>query len=242
MSNNPQSFSTFLVLNSPRRTFVIHYVIPSFDTDISNKKRFLRADDFHHGLQELDKEMGHDEFLVGFAPIEIITAGGFLAVCYLKNRESTGDLDYIIDPEWATDADIQVPLEKAVLAVAEKCGFNNDWMNQEMGLFTTKATDKRLFEQAKKEDLVLFRGEHIIVYAAPIEWGLERKLRRIYVGGRERKTEFDMSDAVAMLKYLKDTKGPLDREYIRTLNMNGFDVVPDDNAMNQSFQPPYCTP
>lgn len=177
--------------------------------------------------------MGHDPFLVGFAPIEIITAGGFLAVCHLKNRESTGDLDYIIDPEWATDPDIQVPLKKAVLTVAEKCDFNEDWMNEEMGLFTTEATDKRLFEQAKKEDLVLFRGENIMVYAAPIEWALERKLRRIYVGGRDRKAQFDMSDAVAMLKYLKDAKGPLDREYIRTLNMNGFDVVPDDHTMNR---------
>ncbi|TGO25167.1 hypothetical protein BPAE_0086g00320 [Botrytis paeoniae] len=45
-------------------------------------------------------------------------------------------------------------------------------------------------------------------------------------------TVFDMSDAVAMLKYLKDAKGPLDREYIRTLDMNGFDVVPDDHTMN----------
>ncbi|KAF7951661.1 hypothetical protein EAE96_006960 [Botrytis aclada] len=200
---------------------------------MSDYKKFLNADDFRQGLEELDKEMANDPYLVAFAPIEILTAGGFLAVWHLKNREATGDLDYIIHPEWSTDDEIKVPFHKAVLKVAKKCNFNLEWMNEDMKLFTTGTTDQRLFEQAKEEDLVLFRGKNILVYAAPIEWALERKLRRIYVGGRDRKAEFDMSDAVAMLKYLKDAKGPLSREYIRALNMNGFDVVPDDHTINR---------
>ncbi|KAJ8060956.1 hypothetical protein OCU04_010035 [Sclerotinia nivalis] len=177
--------------------------------------------------------MENYQFLTAFSPIEIVTAGGFLAIWYLKNREATGDLDYIIHPEWSSDAEIKEPLQKAVLAVAQKCNFNQKWMNEEMSLFTTSATDQRLFELAKQQNVVLFNGNNIIVYAAPIEWALERKLRRIFVGGRDRKSVLDMSDAVAMLKYLKDAKGPLDREYIRTLNMNGFDVVPDDFTMNR---------
>ncbi|TEY83987.1 hypothetical protein BOTCAL_0023g00060 [Botryotinia calthae] len=144
------------------------------------------------GLEELDKEMSNDPYLVAFAPSEIVTAGGFLAVWHLSSREATGDLNYIIHPEWSTDDEIKEPFQNAVL-----------------------------------------EGDNIFVYAAPIEWALERKLRRIYVGGRDRKAQFDISDAVAMLKYLKDAKGPLDREYIRTLDMNGFDVVPDDHTMNR---------
>ena len=29
---------------------------------------------------------------------------------YFKNRDSTGDLDYMIDPEWVDDGDIKTPL------------------------------------------------------------------------------------------------------------------------------------
>ncbi|KAF7950858.1 uncharacterized protein EAE97_002410 [Botrytis byssoidea] len=200
---------------------------------MSDLKAFLNADDFRQGLEELDKEMANDPYLVAFAPIEILTAGGFLAVWYLKSREATGDLDYIIHPEWSTDDEIKEPFHEAVLKVGKKLNFNRKWMNEDMKLFTTGATDERLFKQSQEENLVLFSGNNILVRAAPIEWALERKLRRIYAGGRDRKAEFDLSDAVAMLKNLKDTKGPLDREYIRTLNMNGFDVVPDDHTMNR---------
>lgn len=45
-----------------------------------------------------------DPWLIAFAPIQIITAGGFLAVSNLKNRDSTGDIDYLIEPEWANEA------------------------------------------------------------------------------------------------------------------------------------------
>ncbi|KAF7854180.1 hypothetical protein EAF04_010477 [Stromatinia cepivora] len=196
-------------------------------------KTYLDASDFKQGLEELDKEMEAHQFLTAFAPIEVVTAGGFLAVWYLKNRDATGDLDYIIHPEWSSDNEIKEPLHKAVLAVAQKCNFNQKWMNEEMSLFTTSATDQQLFELAKEQNVILFNGNNIVVYAAPIEWALERKLRRIFVGGRDRKAVLDMSDAVAMIKYLKDTKGPLDREHIRTLNMNGFDVVPDEFTMNR---------
>ena len=44
--------------------------------------------------------MGSNAWLVAFTPIRVFTAGGFLAVSYLKNRDSTGDLDYLIEPEY----------------------------------------------------------------------------------------------------------------------------------------------
>lgn len=177
--------------------------------------------------------MNNNPFLTAFASIEVVTAGGFFAVWYLKSRKATGDLDYIIDPEWSSDDEIKIPLREAVFEVARKLKIDRKWMNEEMSLFTTSATDKRLFKEAREQNIVLFEGINLLVRAAPIEWALERKLRRIFASGRDRKAELDMSDAVAMLKHLKDSNGPLDREYIRTLNMNGFDVVPDDATMNR---------
>lgn len=44
----------------------------------------------------------------------------------------------------------------------------------------------------------------------------------------------DIVDAIAFLKHLKArNNGPLDLETIRTMNMNGFDLIPDYKTMQQ---------
>lgn len=178
--------------------------------------------------------MGSNPWLVAFAPIRILTAGGFLAVSYLKNRDSTGDLDYLMEPEYVGDEDIQRALDTAVQHVALRLRYNDEWMNDAMSIFVTKKSRQVLFERALKDGLTLFKGEHLEVLAAPIEWVLERKLRRIHGASRDRKAETDMSDAVAILKSLRTrNNGPLDLESIRTMNANGFDVLPDYGTMQK---------
>ncbi|CAI7607711.1 hypothetical protein PCG10_006457 [Penicillium crustosum] len=201
---------------------------------MTERKRFLDSKDLEEGLLALDREMGRDDWLIAFAPIRLISAGGFLAVSYLKNRESTGDVDYLIDPEFAEDKEIQTAFHEAVISVADKLHFTNDWINEAMGIFVTKKTRQTLFELAEKQNITLFRGENLEILAAPIEWALERKLRRIYATQRDRKADLDLADAVALLKQLRTRNdGPLDLETIRTMNVNGFDVIPDHRTMHQ---------
>lgn len=186
------------------------------------------------GLLALDSAMGRDDWLIAFAPIRLISAGGFLAVSYLKNRESTGDVDYLIDPEFADDKEIQNAFHEAVMSVAEKLHFPTDWINEAVAIFVTKKTRQTLFELAEKQDITLFKGENLEILAAPIEWALERKLRRIYAAKRDRKADLDLTDAVALLKQPRTrNNGPLDLETIQTMNMNGFDVIPDYRTMHQ---------
>lgn len=178
--------------------------------------------------------MGNNAWLVAFAPIRVLTAGGFLAVTYLKNRDSTGDLDYLIEPEYVGDQEIQRALDDAVRNVALRLRYNDEWMNDAMSIFVTRKARQDLFERALRDGVTLFKGEHLEVLAAPIEWALERKLRRIHGTSRDRKAESDMSDAVAILKYLRTrNNGPLDLESIRTMNVNGFDILPDDGTMQK---------
>lgn len=186
------------------------------------------------GLVALDKEMGRNPWLVAFAPIRIVTAGGFLAVSYLRNREATGDIDYLIDPEFVGDGDINKALHAAIESVGDRLKFNYEWFNDDISIFVTKRARENVFERADKQGITLFKGEYLEVLAAPIEWALERKLRRIYAGDRDRKAETDMADAVALLKKLKErTNEPLDLESIRTMNTNGFDVCPDHDTMHR---------
>ena len=70
--------------------------------------------------------MSKDDFLAAFAPINVVTVGGFLAVTYFKNREATGDLDYMIEPQWAQDDEIKSPLKNAINSVAKKEKFELD--------------------------------------------------------------------------------------------------------------------
>lgn len=178
--------------------------------------------------------MGQDVWLIAFAPIRIISAGGFLAVTYLQNRESTGDVDYLIEPSLAGDKEVQGALHEAVRSVARKLEFNKDWFNEAMAIFVTQKTRQTLFEQAEKQGIILFKGENLEILAAPIEWALERKLRRIHTGNRDRKAEIDMADAIAILKHLRTKNNrPLDLESVRTMNANGFDVLPDHRTMRQ---------
>lgn len=103
-----------------------------------------------------------------------------------------------------------------------------------MAIFVTKKTRQALFEQSIEQGITLFKGENLEVLAAPIEWTLERKLRRIHAANWDRKAEIDIADAVAFLKLLKErNNGPLDLEMIWTMNMNGFDLIPDYKTMQQ---------
>ncbi|KAG2413202.1 hypothetical protein HFD88_002391 [Aspergillus terreus] len=201
---------------------------------MTDQKEYLNAQDFEAGLAELDAEMGRSEWLAAFAPIRILTAGGFLAVSYFKSRESTGDLDYLIDPEFARDRDVQGALKQAILNVSRRLRFNRTWVNDAIAIFITAEARQALFEGAEKQNIVLFKGENLEVLAAPIEWALERKLRRIHAANRGRKAELDMGDAVTFLKHLRErNNGPLDLGLIRRLNINTFDVIPDQMTMQQ---------
>ncbi|CAG7930368.1 unnamed protein product [Penicillium olsonii] len=185
-------------------------------------------------MRMTSKKMGRNPFIVAFAPIRFITAGGYLAVSYLQSRESTGDIDCLIDPEFVGDKDIITPFEEAVQVVAKKLDYNPEWMNDAMSIFVIQKTRKLLFEQADQQDIILYKGENLEIRAAPIEWALERKLRRIHAVYRNNKGAMDISDAVAMLKHMRTRNdGPMDGEVVRKMNMNGFDVEPDRETMNR---------
>ena len=133
--------------------------------------------------------------VVAFAPITMVAAGGgVLAVMHLNSRAATGDLDFLLDPEWAFDDDIRSPLNEAIQKVARNLVFNKQWANEDMAVLVTSSARRLLFTEAEKQNVVLFDGKNIRVLAAPIEWALER---------------------------------------IRKLNANGFDIVPDDTAMER---------
>ncbi|CAI7668931.1 unnamed protein product [Penicillium pancosmium] len=186
------------------------------------------------GLQVLDTEMGQDDWLIAFAPITLISTGGFLATNFFHNRESTGDIDYLLEPQWAHDNDIKKPLRDAMTRAARHLGFIDDWLNDEVAFFVPDNHRELLFEKAEEQNIVLWEGANLRVLAVPLEWALERKLRRIHNSRRHIKRGSDISDVVAMLKHLRtQAGGPLNREYVRTMSICSFEMPPDKHTMNE---------
>ncbi|KAJ9491701.1 hypothetical protein VN97_g1514 [Penicillium thymicola] len=131
---------------------------------------------------------------------------------------------------------IESALRSVVFSVAEQLSYSDGWINDDMAIFVTKKTRQALFEQGIgiKQGITFFKGENLEVLADPIEWALERKLRRIHAANRGRKVEIDIADAIAFLKLLEErNNGPLDLEMIRKMNMNGFGLIPDHKTMQQ---------
>ncbi|KAE8355114.1 hypothetical protein BDV28DRAFT_155624 [Aspergillus coremiiformis] len=194
----------------------------------------LNANDFATGLNALDVEIGRNVWLSPYTPIILLSAGGYLAVAFLGNRESTGDLDYLLEPQWAYDDDVTKPLSESIKQTGRRIGLGDNWANEEMAFFVPSSNREYLFKEAVKQNIVLWGGMNIKVLAVPLEWALERKLRRIHHQMQDNKRDSDLNDALALLRYLKEKKGSLlDRHYIQRLNICSRELPPDEETMDK---------
>lgn len=62
-------------------------------------------------------------------PIKLIAIGGYVAVGYLKNRDSTHDIDYILEPLVEQNPEARSELRWAMLDVAKEYHLVQDWIN-----------------------------------------------------------------------------------------------------------------
>ncbi|KAK2865450.1 hypothetical protein FQN49_003562 [Arthroderma sp. PD_2] len=194
----------------------------------------LTIEDMRKGLAELDDAMGKDEMIYAFSPITVISPGGFLAVSYLKNRQTTEDIDIVIDPQWTGDKDIIPALRNLFASVGKQLGLDRKWLNDDVSLFLTQAAREQLFHAAGEQNIVLYDGPNLRVLGAPLEWGLESKLRRIHTKPDHPKVPTDIEDILVILKLLKDRNGgPLNRQKIRESNVNGFDQLPSEQTLDR---------
>ncbi|OAG41608.1 hypothetical protein AYO21_04072 [Fonsecaea monophora] len=182
------------------------------------------VDDFAEALADLDGEIGKSKNLGKIAPVRLLSAGGFVAVSHLGNRSATEDIDYIIDPNIENLGKIKEKLQKAIRTVADKRKISEEWINAHMEVFAVGGTKMRLFQESIEQQVILWHGKNLVIYAVKWEWSLARKLKRI---GSERR-EVDINDAVAILKIMVDQKGgPLERETMKGWNSIIYTPIED---------------
>ncbi|KAI0457679.1 hypothetical protein F5B21DRAFT_68109 [Xylaria acuta] len=180
--------------------------------------------DFQEALSALDDEFGKSDLLMSLAPIRFMTSGGTLAVKYFHVRKATKDVDCLTDPNVDAAEDYRDEIILAVQRVAEALGIQDDWFNDELKGFVRTEKRMDLFLQAVDQGIVIFQGANLVVYAACMEWQLERKLRRIAAGTNRRGDVKDISDAIALVKHIKGEGPPLTWQYLEGLNFNGWET------------------
>ena len=127
----------------------------------------------------LDANIAESELLMSVAPIRLISVGGSLAVCLLGNRESSYDIDCILEPNLAAVQDYADEFKKVARSVARKSGLSEFWLNRQLETFISRERRPDLFLESVEQGIIIYSGENLCIYAGRLDWDLERKVRRI---------------------------------------------------------------
>ncbi|KAI9782434.1 MAG: hypothetical protein M1816_001886 [Peltula sp. TS41687] len=102
-----------------------------------------------------------------------------------------------------------------MLDVAKEYHLVSDWINNDVQIFARGKAGLRLYEESIEQDVLLWRGANLLVYAGSRKWSLQSKLKRYGMHHRE----VDLVDAVVIVKQLtEENGGPMDRQAIKGWN------------------------
>lgn len=172
---------------------------------------------------------------MGVAPLRLISVGGALAVRVCHSRETSYDIDCMLDPNVAGAAEYMQEFEAAIAQVAERRGYSPDWLNRQVEMFVARDRRMDLFLESVQQGITIYDGRNLVIYAGHLGWALERKIRRVaHARDRRRSKRIDIADAAALVRLMRRPGDPpISFRYIRGLNLNGFDVPPTDEAIRE---------
>ena len=123
-----------------------------------------------------------------------------------RNRETTKDIDFVLAPGQPNREKVLEKMQEAIIRVADKHNLVQDWMNNNAEGIVLSRVRNTVFANSIDQDYVLFKGNNLIVYAAPMDFMLARKLSIIARGNPR---SYDLSDAAYAQNYLNRQRGEL---------------------------------
>lgn len=133
------------------------------------------------------------------------------------------DIDVLVDPNIDAVDEYREEVWGKIRQISKDHGFMRDWVNDELQIFIRKDTRMNLFLESIEQNVLIYRGENLEIYAGRLDFALERKLRRVQQKLGNRDLESDLSDTMAIIHYLVSESGhPLRMEYCMGLDQNGF--------------------
>ncbi|KFY45408.1 hypothetical protein V495_02999 [Pseudogymnoascus sp. VKM F-4514 (FW-929)] len=166
----------------------------------THKDQFT-AEDFNKALVLLDKEIEHSTNLRKILPITLLAK--------ISTTSST------------LKSKTKRRFKKNYTTLSRS---SPEWANNNVAQFAVGDTRVPLFQESLAQNVVLWKGKNLVIYAVKWEWSLARKLKRIGSTNRE----IDISDAVATLYELNKRNGaPLKRSVAKSWDEIVFSPIED---------------
>jgi hypothetical protein len=181
----------------------------------------------------LDSEIGNSELLMSVAPLRLVTTGDVLAIRICHTRDACYDFTCMLDPDVSAAKDYLGEFCAAVARTNDKGGLPPDWLSQELEKIIRRRRRMDFFLQSVEQDIIVYGGLNLMVYAPLLSCALERKMRRIALTPQQGWAKaMNISDAAGIVRLMRKPEDPpLSFQYIRDLNFNGFEPPSTDEAI-----------
>lgn len=128
--------------------------------------------------------------------ISVIAVGGAVNLLYLKSRATTHDVD-IFSSNFGNQA--RVLLDDAMHEAQRRLpALGTDWLNTETQMWMRGNMHAELTRAAEEQDVRVFDGVGLRIYAAPWEYAFSAKINRLlHPQGQAR--SYDLADAVVYI-------------------------------------------
>ncbi|KAG1741541.1 uncharacterized protein EDB91DRAFT_333994 [Suillus paluster] len=124
--------------------------------------------------------------------ITIVAVGGAINTMFLRSRASTGDVDF-----FSVDRTNHKVLQGAIESTAKTMQLGKGWMNNHTAIFIPADTMNNIYNEAIRNNVVVFNKPGLKVVAAPWMYCLVAKLEKAGKAGNSK--SYDMSDAAQYL-------------------------------------------
>lgn len=183
-----------------------------------------RNDEWGHPIERTTKDIDQETLYSGLEQvskylalhgkkIEVVAVGGAVNVLRLLNRKTTHDVNIFIaglENTW------RILLDNAAHEAYQKNpDLGSAWLNTDAENWVSERDALQLTRMATQQNVTLYQGDGLVVYAAPWEYGFITKIHRIQTD-KQKARDYDMPDA---LRYL--------HQYIRANWPGGNQPVPD---------------
>ncbi|CAD0111747.1 unnamed protein product [Aureobasidium uvarum] len=123
---------------------------------------------------------------------------------HLHNRATTHDLDYLLNARTfgRRFQAVKEELRRLISRVARTLNYEDEWANDEVSTFLNYLSDPQiLFDDSKRQGIIVYQNDCLVIYAVKWEWVLSRKLKRIQRPHREPKPQ-DWLDCISIASLL----------------------------------------
>jgi hypothetical protein len=149
--------------------------------------------------------------------ISVIAVGGAVNTLYLRSRLTTHDVD-VFGSDFSNQD--RILLDAAMQDARQRYpSLGTDWLNTETQMWMPGQMHYELTTGARQQNVKVFDGAGLTIYAAPWNYAFSSKISRILTGGDQARA-YDLQDAVTYI-----------HEYIRS---HGNQQVPVATALGWS--------